>query len=468
VVVSNLTPVSVTVSVPNSTLEAEETEQATVAGNFASVTGVNVNSAVTNWSSSNPSVLTVSGTGLITGVSAGTATVSASVNGTMGTSSTITVPADAPTITEAPETTAMIVVGGTLHSTVTNVGVGPFTYKWYYNSNTQPIPGQTNNTLAVTNVQYTNDGSYTVVVGNQYGYTTSSPVVLTVIAPTIFEQDLLALHPLAYWPLNETSGSTAFDVIGGYNGTYMGYYTLQQPGLTNAIYGTNSYSANFDGTTTYVDIPEGPFNITNAISVMGWMNASSAVSFEDLVGHGDLSWRTSIDSPSQGYPGGNDGSLPNDATSTSSILNGIWHLVIYTYNGSFTNNNGMLYVDGQLVAENSILSPLQGDNLDVWIGGAPDYGTTPGRSRIFYGDMANVAIFTNALSAAEIEGLYSGQVSINITRSGSNVTLTWPMGTLLESPNVNGPWTTNTAATSPYIINASSGDQFFELIQTNQ
>jgi hypothetical protein len=468
-IATNLTPTSVSVTLTNTTLAGNQTEQATAVGNFAAASGITVTTAVTNWASSNPTVLTVNSTGLITALTAGSATVSATVNGVTGTSAPITVPATSPTITTQPESTAIIVVGGTLHASVTNLGVAPFTYKWYYNSNTQPIAGQTNGILVVTNVQMTNAGSYTAVVGNQYGGTTSAPVALTVIAPTIFEQDLLALQPLAYWPLNETTGSTAYDVIGGFNGTYEGGITLGQPGLTNAIYGTNSYSANFDGGTSYVDVPEGPFNITNAISVMGWINSQSAVTFEDIIGHGDLSWRITIDG-SGGNPGANDGSLPSDASATNNILDGNWHLVVYTYNGTFTGFNGLLYVDGVLVGENAISSAPQGDDLDVWIGGAPDYGTyytNPNLSRIFYGNIANTAVFTYALTPAEVEGLYSGQVNLTITHTGSNVTLTWPNGTLLEAPTVSGPWTTNSAAVSPYTVTATSGDQFFKVIQVN-
>ena len=45
----------------------------------------------TNWISSNPSVLTVNSSGVITGVGPGTATVSATVGGVTGTSGNITV-----------------------------------------------------------------------------------------------------------------------------------------------------------------------------------------------------------------------------------------------------------------------------------------------------------------------------------------------------------------------------------------
>ena len=85
-----------------------------------------------------------------------------------------------------------------------------------------------------------------------------------------------------------------------------------------------------------------------------------------------------------------------------------------------------------------------GDNLDVWIGGAPDYPT----QRLLPGSVADAAFFDTALSATDILGLYTGQTILGITLSGPNVTLTWAQGRLLQAPTVLGPWTTNSAATS--------------------
>jgi uncharacterized protein YjdB len=90
VVVTNLTPLSVTVAVATS-MTAAQTQQATVVGDFAAATDVTVTGAATNWTSSATNVLTVSSSGLITAVGAGSATVSATVGGVTGTSASIAV-----------------------------------------------------------------------------------------------------------------------------------------------------------------------------------------------------------------------------------------------------------------------------------------------------------------------------------------------------------------------------------------
>jgi hypothetical protein len=42
--------------------------------------------------------------------------------------------------------------------------------------------------------------------------------------------------------------------------------------------------------------------------------------------------------------------------------------------------------------------------------------------------------------------------------------LQWPVGgILLESTNIAGPWTTNSAATSPYVVNPEDGQKFFRV-----
>ncbi|HEX3720343.1 MAG TPA: LamG-like jellyroll fold domain-containing protein [Verrucomicrobiae bacterium] len=460
--VMNLTPTSVSVIVTN-TMTAESTQQAAVTLLMAQ-TGTNALVAtedVTNWTSSNTGVLTVNGTGLITAVGGGTATISATVSGITGTAS-ITVPFAAPEITVEPNATANVLTGGTLHATVVNIGVEPYTYTWYYNGS-QAISGATGSTLTIPDLQAANDGSYTVVIHNAYGSVTSTPTVLTVVAPTAYQENLLALDPVGYWPLNETTGTTAYDLAGGYNGTYFGNVVLGQvTGPPNAGASANNYGAAFDGATAYVDIPGAPFNITNAVTAMAWVQLNAYTGFDGVFGHGDPSWRISVN-PS-GEPGANDGNLGSaDATSSTSIVDGLWHLVAYTYTGDTSEaNNGTLYVDGAIVAHDTITATPPGTNLDVWIAGAPDYPT----ARLLPGYVADAAVFDYALSAGDIQALYSGQTILGITQSGKNIVLTWSAGELLQAPTLLGPWTTNTTAVSPYTVATTSKAEFYK-IQVN-
>lgn len=459
VLITNQTPVSVSVTVTNTSLKEGQAEQAEVSANFPQVSSTNLSlsPALPVWTSSNPNVLTVNAEGLITAVSGGSATISATIGGISGTSVLIAVPLSSPAITEQP-VSELRYAGGSAVFTVGAVG-GQLNYQW--SVGTGVIEGATNATLTLTALALTNAGNYSVVISNSLGSVTSAPVSLTVVSPTGYQETLLGMHPLAYWPLSETNGTIAYEMVGGNNGTYVGGVILGQPGVTNSGSGVSGYAASFNGTSGYVDIPEGPFNITRAITVMAWVNLSAYPSFAGVFGHGDPSWRLSVNS--SGEAGGNDGVLPTDATSQTSIIDGNWHCVAYTYTGSLTGNNGSLYVDGALVANNAVSSAPAGDNLDVWIGGSPDYGT----QRLLAGKIAHAAVFNQALTAAQVQDLYTGQgpVDLNIAMDGAKAILTWSSGTLLQASSVNGPWMTNSAATSPYSVQATNGNQFFKVIE---
>jgi uncharacterized protein YjdB len=465
VVVTNTTPQAVNVSV-NTSVIVGQIQQASVNVDFVQVSGVPVTALATNWVSSNPGAVTVSSNGVVTAIAHGTATISATFSGITGTSSTITVGASAPVITQEPVASLTLLVGGTLQASVAAIGDTPFTYYWFTNAGPTPISISSSPVLTVPNLQLGNAGSYVCVVSNQVGTTASSALSLTVVAPTTYQQAMLSGNPIGYWPLNESSGTIAYDLIGGYNGTYTGTYALGQAGPTNSFFG-GSASAVFDGASGHVDISGTPFNITNAVTVIAWVNILSGPTFDGLFGHGDTSWRMTIN-PS-GQPGGNDGLGQGDATdpiSSPGIFDGNWHMVAYTYSGTpGQNSNGALYVDGALVANNTIATNVVGNNLDVWIGGSPDYG-----DRFLPAYIANAAVFAQSLSAAQINGIYNGQwisvgpQTITITPSGSNVVLTWQTGTLLESTNLLGPWTTNSAAVSGYTVPATNAARFFRLL----
>ncbi|HEY1788979.1 MAG TPA: Ig-like domain-containing protein, partial [Verrucomicrobiae bacterium] len=109
----------------------------------------------------------------------------------------------------------------------------PLYYQWYQGAS--PIPNATNATYST--VASLGATSYTCTVTNGYnGYTSTNagPVTLTGVAvPTNgFSQAILSDHPIAYWRLNEPSGSAiAYDYVGGYNGTYGSDTTNGLPGV---------------------------------------------------------------------------------------------------------------------------------------------------------------------------------------------------------------------------------------------
>ena len=186
----------VTVTVTNSTMAVGQSQPATATANFPQASGIPVTSSVTNWGTSDHTVLTVNASGIVTAVGSGTATVNATVNGVTGGSSTITVPNSPPVVTQNPEASETLLVGATLQASISAIGNPPFIYRWYYNGGTTPISTATNvPTLTVPNVQMASAGSYTCVVSNQYGAApASSALVLAVVQDVV---DVVRDEPVA-------------------------------------------------------------------------------------------------------------------------------------------------------------------------------------------------------------------------------------------------------------------------------
>jgi hypothetical protein len=92
---------------------------------------------------------------------------------------------NAPTILMPPQSQTAS-QGHPVDFTVDVAGTPPLNLQWFFNY-TNDIAGATNSELQLTNVQFSQSGSYTVVVTNLFGSATSSPAILNVIgvAPTI-------------------------------------------------------------------------------------------------------------------------------------------------------------------------------------------------------------------------------------------------------------------------------------------
>ena len=101
-------------------------------------------------------------------------------------SATITETTTAPTITYAP-TTISLIAGDTTNLNVTATGTKPLTYQWSLNGT--KMVGQTQAVMTITSAKASDAGKYSVTVTNNYGTTTWSNTVVTVLtAPVITSQ----------------------------------------------------------------------------------------------------------------------------------------------------------------------------------------------------------------------------------------------------------------------------------------
>jgi hypothetical protein len=115
-----------------------------------------------------------------------------------------------------PFTGAVIYWGTNANFSVQAWGSDPLTYQWYDNG--VAIPDATNDTLTFSDIQYTNAGTYTVVVGNPLGSVTNAPAQVVVNPDGVS----IGLYP----------GVTVSGVVG------VSYTIQRMAGLT----GTNSWT----------------------------------------------------------------------------------------------------------------------------------------------------------------------------------------------------------------------------------
>jgi hypothetical protein len=135
----------------------------------------------------------------------------------------------APQIVQQPSPAASVrAVGKSISYSVVADSALPVSYYW--RTNGVFIPGATAATLNLVNLQSNNAANYSVVVSNSYGSVTSVTNALTIVPNNYpYSQLVLAANPVGYWRLDELSGTTAFDNVGGRNGTYNNTQ-LGQPG----------------------------------------------------------------------------------------------------------------------------------------------------------------------------------------------------------------------------------------------
>jgi hypothetical protein len=205
---------------------------------------------------------------------------------------------------------------------------------------------------------------------------------------------------VGYWPLDEGSGTIAYDRSGnGNNGTWQG-----TAAGTNGYYSAGynqSYAGYFDGSTDYITPPLSANIFANAapFTVTAWVNQSSLKQDDGIllacvntVADECLHLAIRNGTPYLGFY--------SDDISGGMTVTGTWYDVAFVYEGG---DGGMryIYLNGSLVASGqSSSSGLQVSSSTPVIIGADQLG-------VMSGSIENVHIYNRALSPAEIGALYT-------------------------------------------------------------
>jgi hypothetical protein len=309
-------------------------------------------------------------------------------------------PAVPPTITQQPFSRSTY-AGGAASFTVLVDGTAPLSYQWTHAGTN--LPGGTNATLFVSSVDTTKTGAYAVTVTNVAGKVTSSSANLSIYTPPAnsYEASVVGTGPIAYWRLNETSGTVAFDNIGGYDSTHTGGVTVGQPGPRPPAFPgfeSGNDAIMFDGTTGSSSSPGVSLlnNRTN-FTLCGWINPT-VIAQGGFFGQNDIfEFRflngTTIElwTPK--------GSI--DYGFGTSITAGQW----YFLTARATSNTLALYINGQVVATatSTATSGYGSSAFPFLLSGNTSGNGDPSIN----GLMDEIAVFPRALSDNEIATLYA-------------------------------------------------------------
>ncbi|MDB6063821.1 MAG: hypothetical protein JWR26_29 [Pedosphaera sp.] len=390
----------------------------------------------------------------------------------------------------APVITSQVPPGGSLRLyagttptfSVTASGTSPYSYQWF--NGTNPLAGATNSAYVFGG----SPGTYTCRVSNPLGSTTNAAVAVTILAaPTnAYPATVLADSPIAYFRFDETNGVVANDYAGGHNGTYslvqqgvQGYDPISDPDLA-AEFGFLSASNSYVG-----NIPV-DFSVTNggngAFSVECWVNASAQTSDAGIItkGYGAGGEQFNLDTGSDFAPANHfwrflvrDGTLPPPnvagyrAASTTAGPDGAWHHLVGVVDQA--NGSLLLYVDGVLDTTATITAGagILSQPMPVSIGSRLTVQSSTDLTSQFMGTIDEVALYNYALSATRVAAHHSArlvqQVTINIQPLGNQLQLSWSFGVLQSSSQADGPYTTVSGASSPFMVNPIGTQQFYRV-----
>ena len=207
-----------------------------------------------------------------------------------------------------------------------------------------------------------------------------------------------------YWRFEETQGTSAPADVGGYDGVYVGGYTLGQPSaftnLGNAV--------RLDGQNgTHIALAS-PNHPGNSISVEAWVNldSDSTNTFSPIIARWDGSYELDINNTSDGSLGQgranmvvrNTANDPGFSASNTSVTRGGWHHIV----GIFDTGTATIFVDGIQGTTTTIGGDLQdaGGDDGLWYIGR---SRSPNSGFAWDGSLDEVAIYDYALSSQQIQ-----------------------------------------------------------------
>ena len=390
-----------------------------------------------------------------------------------------------------------VTTGKSVSFSTTALGTTPISLQWYNGTNL--IQNATNATYTIPSTALGDTGTYTLR-GTNSGSTNSISASLTVISPVAYANvtNNLVLHL-------EFEGNTTDSSGRGNNGTPSTSTPSNAPpayvpgiigaqALQYATYTTNGSSTAVTN-CSYVSLgtqgsgppPDLQFGATTSFSISLWVKQPAGSLFGDLPFIGTAT--NSDNNPgwvlAPGYKtGGWEWSLKDDAgnglnpNGTVPLINdGNWHNFVLTVDRTAAVAN--TYLDGVLAASTSIASIGDidiGNQAPIVIGQDPTFlYQEPGTAAV-----DDIGIWRQVLTPLEVAQIQSAgstagrsfntvgpqSVTITVARSGGNIVLNYPSGTLLQVTNLSSTnWTVVPGANPPsYTVTPTGARMFYRVL----
>jgi len=284
------------------------------------------------------------------------------------------------------------------------------TYQWKLNG--ASIPGATDSTYAIPSpVAAGSAGNYSCAVTNAFGFAISASATLYVMNTNDYTQIVRAGSPIAYWRLDETNGTTAFDAVGLHNGFYVNA-NLNQPGFSAAAgsdpgvglpaNGSQKGYVAYSNAAPDFSFPAIPFTLEAWASSTNFGAKQRIISTLTTSGPGGYGFGFRDNQTVQLTAGGVD---EFDSHIPTPLAAGVWYHVVISFDG----NNYVTYLNGNPIGTTnaSLGFALPASLQQLALGNNPL--TYP--SEQLYGGIDEVAIYNYALDQTTVTNHYLARYS---------------------------------------------------------
>lgn len=211
---------------------------------------------------------------------------------------------------------------------------------------------------------------------------------------------------VAFWELEEASGARADSFAS---------FDLSDIGGVGSVAGIQGNCADFSGSNLLERVHETALEITanNDKTITFWMRGAISIGVNAYLFHKWSGGKNFLiranDSAGhiQFYLGDSGGGTGGLAEGTTNVLDGSWHFIVVTYDGS--DNKGRVYVDGNATPEgvhSTAQSPTSQSGGSIFVGAE---NTT---NQSLDGQMDEIGVWDRLLSTSEMSAIYNSGAGI--------------------------------------------------------